>query len=61
MACFVECKADKGKLADEQRRFLDRMRSLNARAGVARSVAEALDVCGLDIGETKQGKNYSRD
>jgi len=47
MACFVECKADKGKLSDEQEQFICRMRGLNARAGVARTVAEAMAICGL--------------
>jgi hypothetical protein len=46
-ACFVECKTDKGKLSEEQNIFITRMQSLNARAGVARSVAEAMDICGL--------------
>jgi hypothetical protein len=45
--CFVECKTDKGKLSDEQEHFISRMRSLNARAGVARTVADALSICGI--------------
>jgi hypothetical protein len=48
VACFVECKTDKGKLSDEQERFLNRMRELNARAGVARSTKEALKICGIE-------------
>ena len=47
-ACFVECKTDKGKLSEEQERFINKMRILNARAGVARSVNEALQICGLN-------------
>jgi len=47
IACFIECKADKGKLSEEQERFIQRMQSLNARAGVARSVAEAMEICGI--------------
>jgi hypothetical protein len=47
-ACFVECKTDKGKLSDEQTRFIERMQSLNARAGVVRSVSDALTLCGID-------------
>jgi len=48
IACFVECKADKGKLSDEQERFINRMQELNARAGVARSVLDAMNICGID-------------
>jgi hypothetical protein len=46
VACFVECKAGSGRPTAEQERFLARMASLNARAGVARSVAEAMQICG---------------
>ena len=53
VACFVECKTDKGKLSDEQERFIQRMQCLNARAGVARSIGEAMQICGLE-GECKQ-------
>ena len=45
---FVECKADKGRLSDEQERFLERMRSLGALACVATSVAEAMEICQLE-------------
>jgi hypothetical protein len=48
VACFVECKTDKGKLTDEQARFIERMQSLHARAGVARSVNEAMSICELE-------------
>ena len=51
IACFIECKADKGRLSDEQERFIKRMLRLNAKAGVARSVADAIDICGLKGGE----------
>jgi len=47
VACFVECKVGKGKLSDEQTRFISRMRELHAMAGVARSVQEALALCGV--------------
>ena len=46
-ACFVECKADKSTLSVEQERFINRMRGLNARAGAARSVSDAMNICGL--------------
>jgi hypothetical protein len=48
VACFVELKTDKGKLSDEQERFIERMQGLNARAGVARSVDEAMSICELN-------------
>lgn len=43
---FVECKDDKGKLRPEQERFLNLMRSYGHRAGVARSVDDALKIIG---------------
>ena len=48
VGCFIECKADKGKLSEEQGRFIDRMRKLGARAGVAYTVDDALRICGID-------------
>ena len=55
-ACFVEVKKDKGKLAPEQAKFLERMRGLNAIAGAVRSVSEAMALCGLvGCGENEQG------
>jgi hypothetical protein len=48
IACFIECKTDKGKTTEEQERFLERMQGLNARAGVARSVGEAMSICELN-------------
>ena len=41
---FIECKDDKGKLRPEQERFLNLMRSYGHRAGVARSVSDALEI-----------------
>ena len=46
-ACFVEVKKGNGRLAPEQAKFLERMRELNAVAGVVRSVNEAMVLCGL--------------
>ena len=46
-ACFVEVKKGKGKPTPEQAKFLERMRGLNCIAGVARSVNDALTLCGL--------------
>jgi hypothetical protein len=41
---FIECKDDKGKLRPEQERFIKTMRYYGHRAGVARSVEEALNI-----------------
>ena len=41
---FIECKDDKGKLRPEQIKFLELMQSYGHRAGVARSVNDALKV-----------------
>ncbi len=49
VACFVELKTDKGKPSDKQLAFLEKMRGMNCRAGIARSVAEAMEVCGLSV------------
>ena len=46
-AVFVECKVDKNTASPEQEKFIVRMRELGARAGVARSVTEALQICGI--------------
>jgi hypothetical protein len=44
---FIECKTEKGKATPEQEQFLERMRALGCSAGVARSVAEAMALCGI--------------
>lgn len=41
---FVECKDARGKLRDEQKKFLELMRSYGYRAGVARSVDDAIKI-----------------
>ena len=43
---FIECKDDKGKLRPEQERFIEILRSYGHRAGVARSVEDALKIIG---------------
>ena len=43
---FIECKDDKGTLRLEQERFLNLMQSYGHRAGVARSVDDALKIIG---------------
>ncbi len=46
-AAFVECKVGKNKATPEQLAFIERMRTLGCRAGVAYCVAEAMEICGL--------------
>lgn len=41
---FIETKAATGKPTPEQSKFLDRMRSLGHRAGIARTVEEAMQI-----------------
>ena len=43
---FIECKDDKGKVRPEQENFINVMKSYGHKAGVARSVEEALDIIG---------------
>jgi len=50
-ACFVETKVGRNTTTAEQDAFLERMRELGCRAGVARSVADAMAICGVcDVG-----------
>ena len=44
---FIELKTNKGKSSPEQERFISKMQGLGAMAGTARSVGEALQICGL--------------
>ena len=44
---FIECKAGSSKTTPEQDKFLLKMRELGAMAGVARSVDDAMGICGL--------------
>ena len=46
-ACFVEAKVKPNKAAPEQWAFIEKMIALNCRAGVAYSVNEAVEICGL--------------
>jgi hypothetical protein len=44
---FIECKDDKGRLRPEQERFIAAVKSYGHRAGVARSVEDALHIIGV--------------
>lgn len=43
---FIEVKAPGGRLRKEQKNFLDRVQSMGLRAGVARSVEDAIQIIG---------------
>ena len=45
--CFIECKTPGGKASPEQTAFIEKMRGLGCRAGVAFSVSEAMQICGI--------------
>jgi hypothetical protein len=53
-ACFVERKTQGYKVTPEQTQFIERMKSLGARAGVAYSVVEALMICGIERKDIKK-------
>lgn len=44
---FIECKDDKGKTRDKQDKFINIMHRYGIRAGVARSVEDALKIIGV--------------
>lgn len=44
---FIEVKTPKGRPTQEQLDFIARMKQLNHRAGIARSVQEALELIGV--------------
>ena len=43
---FIEVKDKKGRVGEDQKRFLEIMKQYGYRAGVARSVEEALEIIG---------------
>lgn len=43
-AAFIEVKTPAGRVSDAQKRFLDILQGYGVRAGVARSVSDALDI-----------------
>lgn len=45
---FIECKDDKGRPREEQKRFIDMMKKYGYRAGIARSPEDALKIIGVD-------------
>jgi hypothetical protein len=55
-ACFIEAKVKPNKATPEQDAFIAKMRLLGARAGVAHSVEEARDICGVGGAEPPGGE-----
>ena len=49
--CFVETKVGRNKASDKQLDFLEKMRRMNCRAGIAYSVDDALKTCGIKQNE----------
>ena len=47
VACFIECKTGKNKPTPEQTTFIEKMKRLGCAAGVAYSVEEAAQICGI--------------
>ena len=54
IVCFVEVKVKKNKPTTEQIAFIEKMRGLGCRAGVAYSVADALRICGIERDSDKR-------
>ena len=48
VACFIEMKVKPNKPSDKQIAFIEKMLKHNCLAGVAYSVDEAMEICGLD-------------
>jgi hypothetical protein len=44
---FIECKDDKGKARDKQKKFIEIMQRYGIKAGIARSVCDALEIIGV--------------
>ena len=44
VAAFIEVKTPTGRIRPEQQHFIDFMRSIGARAGIARSVEQAVNI-----------------
>jgi hypothetical protein len=43
---WIEVKTAKGRVAENQQRFIDRLQHMGHRAGIARSVKEAMEIVG---------------
>ena len=48
IANFIECKTKPNKPTDEQVEFIEKMRRLGCRAGVAYSVNDAVEICKIE-------------
>ena len=54
IACFIETKVEPNKPTPEQLAFIEKMRGLGCRAGVAYSLVEAVHICRLKIWKPPQ-------
>jgi len=48
-AAWIEVKTPTGRVRPEQENFIRRMREKGCRAGIARTVADALAICGIEV------------
>lgn len=48
-AAFIECKTETGRASPQQLRFIDVVRSHGVRAGIARSIEDAISIIEEDI------------
>ena len=57
-AFFIEVKTEKGKVRESQIKFIKQMKRLNAIAGIARSVNEAIEL--IETGSNESTKIIER-
>ena len=48
VVCFVECKNQSGKAREKQKRFIEILQEFGIKAGIARSVEDALKMIGKE-------------
>ena len=53
VACFGECKVKPNKPTAKQLEFIEKMQGMHCRAGVAYSVEDALEICGITVKGTE--------
>lgn len=51
---FIEVKTEKGKVRESQKKFISKMRDLNAIAGIARTVGEAIELIETGTNESTE-------
>ena len=58
--CFIEAKVKPNKPTPEQLAFIGKMRRLGCRAGVAYTVDEAVEICGLPARDNSISRQLPR-